>query len=43
MEPPKVRVGNLVGEDHLWGGECSMICNCEDCNPNFLVNRWEKE
>lgn len=43
MEPPKVKSVVIKGKDYPWGGGCTMRCNCEECNMNFLINSWEKE
>jgi hypothetical protein len=43
MCPPKVPVNKVRPKDFMWGVGCSMLCKCEDCNPNFLVTEWEKE
>lgn len=43
MLPPSTPAKNIHPTDHRWGGGCSMRCNCDDCNPNFPMNVWEKE
>lgn len=43
MSPPGVKVKKMVAKDYKWGAMCSMSCNCEDCNPDFIVYEWEPE
>lgn len=43
LEPPKIPVKKIRPENYPWGGVCTMRCNCEDCNPEYLVNKWEQE
>ena len=42
MLPPSVPA-KVFTPDFPWGGGCSMRCNCEQCNPEYPVNKWEKE
>ncbi len=43
MEAPKVKVKYINPIDFPFGVMCTMKCNCEDCNPDYLINKWEKE
>lgn len=43
MLPPSMPSKTFKSVDHRFGAGCNMRCNCEDCNPNYLVNKWEKE
>lgn len=43
MAPPPVASVTLKGKDFPFGGMCTMRCNCEECDPYFMVNKWEKE
>lgn len=43
MEPPKIPVKLIHPNLSNYGTMCTMRCNCESCNPEFLVNKWELE
>lgn len=43
MQPPPIQAKFIRGENYPWGGGCPIRCNCDECNPNFLMNRWEQE
>ena len=42
MLPPSVEAQKIY-PDTVWGGGCTMRCDCEECNPHFEVNKWEEE
>lgn len=41
--PPATQVKNTLPKDTRWGVLCTMRCNCEECNPDFMVHRWDLE
>jgi hypothetical protein len=43
IQPPPVPAKTVRGENYPWGGGCTMRCDCNECNPNFPMNQWEKE
>lgn len=43
MSPPPIPVRKNRPINTRWGGGCNMRCNCQDCNPNFIVHEWEEE
>ena len=43
MLPPAMPAKTFVGEDYTWGGGCTMRCNCEECNPEYPVSKWEPD
>ena len=43
MMPPPVPAQSIRGKDYPWGAGCTMRCDCDDCNPNFPINKWEPE
>jgi hypothetical protein len=42
MVPPATLSKNVKPKDYRFGGGCTMRCNCEECNPDFLVHKWEE-
>ncbi len=42
LQAPKVKI-KLIRPDYKYGAMCTMRCNCEECNPEYLVNKWEQE
>lgn len=43
MSPPATASKNVRPKDFPWGGGCNMRCNCDECNPEFIVYKWEPE
>lgn len=43
MLPPTIPSKKTKKEDYSYGVGCTMRCNCEDCNPEYGVNKWEPE
>ena len=43
MRPPSVPAKTIRGDNHRWGGGCSMRCDCDECNPNYPMYVWEPE
>jgi len=43
MQPPPVKARIIRGENYKFGSGCTMRCVCDQCDPNFLMNKWEKE
>jgi hypothetical protein len=43
MQPPPVKALLIKGEKFPWGEGCTMRCSCDECDRDFLMNRWEKE
>lgn len=43
MNPPYVPSYKIRGKDFPWGSGCSIRCNCNECDPDYPVNKWEKE
>ena len=41
--PPLLPIKKFKPADYRYGTMCTMHCDCEDCNPDFLVSRWEPE
>lgn len=43
LQAPKIKVKFINPKDYRYGTMCTMRCNCEECNPEYLVNKWEQE
>ena len=42
MLPPQMPAKTFT-PNRRWGGGCSSRCNCEECNPEYPVSKWETE
>lgn len=43
LAPPRISIKKIYPNETEFGSMCSIGCNCESCNPNFIVNKWEPE
>ena len=43
MVPPNVLSKELKPANYRFGAGCSLHCDCHQCNPNFILNKWESE
>lgn len=43
MLAPQIKNSLTKPKDYRYGMLCTMRCDCEDCNPDYLVSKWESE